>query len=110
MIEIRLPGHAVLLAAAVTLAACASGSGGWTKANVTAEAMAADVDECEFFGQAAALSSASRSSSTYTGINTQTGGITKTQLPGAGALSYMEQGEAFDKCMTARGYKRVAAP
>ncbi len=113
MIEFRLPSravaHAVLLAAAVTLAACASGSGGWSKANVTAEAMAADLDECAFIGQAAALSAANRSTSTYVGVSA-TGQLTTTQLPGAGALSYMEQGKAFDKCMTARGYKRVAAP
>ena len=109
MIEFRLPGHAVLLAAAVTLAACASGSGGWTKENVTAEAMAADVDECDFIGQAAALSAVNRSDSTYTGVSS-TGQLSTTQLPGAGALSYMEQGDAFAKCMKARGYKRNAAP
>ena len=111
MIECRLPSlaHAVLLAAAVTLAACASGSGGWSKANVTAEAMAADVDECEFFGQAAALSAASRTKNTYVGVSS-TGQLTTTQLPGTGALSFMEQGKAFAKCMTARGYKRTAAP
>ncbi len=101
--------HAVLLAAAVTLAACAGGSGGWTKANVTAEALAADVDECDFIGQAAALSAASRSSNTYVGV-TSTGQMTTTQLPGTSALSYMAQGDAVAKCMQARGYNRKAAP
>ena len=109
MIKFRLPGHAVLLAAAVTLAACASGSGGWTKQNVTAEAMAADVDECDFIGQAVALSTANRSKNTYVGVSAS-GQLTKTQLPGTGALSFMDQGAAFAKCMKARGYKRTAAP
>ena len=105
----RGPGYAVLLAAAVTLAACASGSGGWTKANVSPETMAVDRDECDFIGQAAALSAANRTKSTYVGVSAG-GQLTKTQLPGTGALSFMEQGDAFAKCMTARGYKRTAAP
>ncbi len=99
--------YAVLLAAVLT--ACAGSSGKWTKANVTAEAMAADVDECDFIGQAAALSAVNRSDSTYTGVSS-TGQLTTTKLPGAGALSYMEQGDAFAKCMKARGYERTAAP
>ena len=109
VIEFRLPTHVVLLAAAVTLAACAAGSGGWSKANVTAEAMATDMDECDFIGQAAALSAANRTKNTYVGVSS-TGQLTTTQLPGADALSFMEQGNAFAKCMRARGYKRKAAP
>ena len=49
----RARGPAALLAAAVVLAACAAGGGSWSKAGVGGEAMAADVDECEFFGQTA---------------------------------------------------------
>ena len=99
--------YAVLLAAVLT--ACAGSSGKWTKANVTAEAMATDVDECDFIGQAAALSAISRSDNTYVGVS-PTGQLTKTQLPGIGALSYMEQSAAFARCMESRGYKRTAAP
>ena len=95
MIEIRLPGHAVLLAAAVTLAACASGSGGWTKAGVSEDARAADFEQCELFGQAKGLS-AIKSDELYDEI-------------AEGALSFMEQGDAFARCMEARGYKRPAA-
>ena len=97
------------IAAAVALAACTGPSGKWTKANVSPEAMAADVDECEFFGQAAGLSAINRTRNTYVGVSAG-GRLTKTQLPGTGALSFMEQGDAFAKCMTARGYKRTAAP
>ena len=97
----------VLLAAA--LAACAGASGKWTKANVTAEAMAVDVDECEFIVQAA-LSAYSRSDNTYFAVSS-TVQLTKTQLPGTGAfgaLSFLKQGDAFARCMEARGYKRTS--
>ena len=100
--------HAVLIAAAVALAACAGPSGKWTKAGVGEEARAADLDQCEFVGQAAGLS-AIQSNDTYVGVSS-TGQLTKTQIPGAGALSYMKQGDAFARCMSARGYKRTAVP
>ena len=105
----RARGPAALLAAAVVLAACAAGGGSWSKAGVGGEAMAADVDECEFFGQTAALSAANQSSTTYSGVSSS-GKVVTTTTPGAGALSYMAQGDAFARCMTARGYKRTAGP
>ena len=105
----RARGPAVLLAAAVVLAACAGGAGSWSKAGVSQEIMAADVDDCEFFGQTAALSAANQPSTTYSGISSS-GKVVTTTTPGAGALSYMAQGDAFARCMTARGYKRTAGP
>ena len=122
MTEFCLPSRAgaVLLAAAVALAACAGASGKWTKDGVGPEAMAADLGECELFGQAAGLSAVNQSNNTYTGVSVTTtttpfGSFSvpttaKTQLPGSSALSYMEQGDAFARCMESRGYKRTAAP
>ena len=98
MTEFCLPSRAgaVLLAAAVVaLAACAGASGSWTKDGVGKEAMAADVDQCELIGQATGLS-AIKSDELYDEI-------------AEGALSFMEQGDAFARCMESRGYKRMAA-
>ena len=100
---------ALLVAAVFFLAACAAGGASWSKDGVSSETMATDVDECEFFGQTAALSAANQTSTTYSGVSA-TGQVTTTTVPGAGALSYMNHGEAFARCMTARGYKRSAGP
>ena len=101
--------HAVLLAAAFALAACAGASGKWTKAEVSEEARAADLEQCEFVGQAAGLSAVGQSNDTYVGVSS-TGQLTTTQLPGIGALGYMKQSDAFARCMEAHGYKRTAVP
>ena len=85
----------VLFAAAVVLAACAGAGGKWTKAGVGEEAMAADLEQCVMIGQATGLS-AIKSDELYDEI-------------AEGALSFMEQGDAFTRCMKARGYKRSAA-
>jgi hydrogenase maturation factor len=98
-----------MLAAAVFLAACTAGGASWSKAGVSGETMAVDVDECEFFGQTAALSAANQPTTTYAGVSSS-GKVVTTTTPGAGALSYMAQGDAFARCMTARGYKRTSSP
>ena len=112
----------VLLAAAVVaLAACASSSGEWTKTAAytdTPDTMAADLEECKFFGQAASLSAINQPDDTYTGVSLARGGdgafsITvnaTTHFPGAGTLGYAAQGDAFASCMEARGYMQATAP
>ena len=107
MTVFRIPPIAAVLAAFV-LAACAGPSGGWTKVNASPEQMALDFDECQFFGQAAGLSAANQANDTYIGVS-GSGQLTKTNLPGAGALGFMEQSDVFEKCMKARGYRRAAA-
>lgn len=108
MTEFRTAARFACIAAAVALAACAGTSQKWTKAGVGEEARAVDLDQCEFVGLSAGLSVANQSNDTYVGVSSS-GQLTTTQLPGAGALSYMEQGDAFARCMKARGYKRSAA-
>lgn len=104
----------VLLAtAAIALAACAGAGGKWTKAGVGEEAMAADLEECELFGQAAGLSAANQPDNTYPGVGISSSGLTvnaPTQIPEAGTSGYAAQGDAFASCMEARGYKLAAAP
>lgn len=111
MIDIRFPPRvevrAVLLVAAFALAACAGTSGKWTKAGIGAETRATDLEECRLFGQAAGLSAINQADNTYVGISS-TGQLTTIQLPGTGALSYAEQGDAFTRCMESRGYRHTA--
>ena len=100
--------HAAWLAAAVALAACAGASQKWTKAGIGAEARATDLEECQLFGQAAGLSAVNQADNTYVGISS-TGQLTTTQLPGASALGYAAQGDAFARCMESRGYRRTTS-
>ena len=98
-------------AAVLVLAACAGGAGNWTKPGATDESVAFDVDDCEFIAQAVSLSKAARSDNTYIGVSTDSAGnttFTTTQLPGTETLSFMEQADAFERCMAGRGYRRPA--
>ena len=106
MSAFRLPMYGVFL---LILAACAGASGKWTKAGVGEQVMATDLDQCEFVGLASGLAATKQQDNTYTGISAS-GQMTTTQLPGAGALSYAEQSDAFARCMKARGYTRTVAP
>ena len=99
--------RSIPLAAALALAACASGPGNWTKPGATDESTAFDVDECEFIAEAASLSKAAQSDNTYIGVSA-TGQATTTQLPGTESLSFMERADAFERCMAGRGYRRAA--
>lgn len=100
--------HAVLLAAAIALAACAGSSQKWTKAGVGEETMAADFDQCDFVGQAAGLSAINRADDTFIRVS-PSGQLIRSQLPGVSALGFMKQADAFARCMEARGYRRTTS-
>ena len=98
------------LAAVLALAACASGGvgGKWAKAGASADDVTRDLAECQLAGQAASLSLQSRSQSTYVGVST-TGTATTQTVTGAQSLNFLDQQQAFKRCMAGRGYKRVSA-
>ena len=105
--ELPVIRRCIPLAAALALAACASGPGNWTKPGATDESTAFDADESEFIADAASLSKAAQSDNTYIGVSA-TGQATTTQLPGTESLSFMERADAFERCMAGRGYRRAA--
>ena len=101
----------IALAGVLALAACASGGadGKWAKAGASTEDIERDLADCQLAGQAASLSLLSRSqSTTYVGVSSEGTATTQT-LPGAQSLQFLDQQQAFKRCMAGRGYKRVSA-
>ena len=103
----------IALAGVLALAACASGGAGgtWAKAGASAEDINRDLAECQLAGEVAGLSRQSRSQSgqsTYAGVTATGQAVTQT-LPGAQSLRYLDQQQAFRRCMAGRGYRRVSA-
>ena len=95
------------LAAALALAACTTSSGSWVRLGTPPEQQEIDVAECETYADAVSLAATASSDSTYLSVTVS--GVTQVQIPGTESQQFMDRADAFERCMSGRGYKRQIA-